>query len=67
MILMSLFDVLTEGSFQLKPTSIEKKVFPEMCRDGELFAMELPGKSVLYSLHYQYKVNDIQNVIRFKH
>ena len=29
--------------FQLKPTSIEKKIFPEMCNAGELFAMELPG------------------------
>ena len=29
--------------FQLKPTSIEKKIFPEMCKEAELYAMELPG------------------------
>jgi len=28
---------------QLKPTSIEKEVFPCMAQDGELFAMELKG------------------------
>jgi len=27
----------------LRPTSIEKEVFPEMCRHGELYALELPG------------------------
>lgn len=28
---------------ELKPTSIEKEVFPSMAQDGELYAMELPG------------------------
>lgn len=28
---------------ELKPTSIEKEVFPNMAQDGELYAMELPG------------------------
>lgn len=28
---------------ELKPTSIEKKIFPEMSKEGELFAMELQG------------------------
>jgi hypothetical protein len=28
----------------LKPTSIEKKIFPEMCKEAELYAMELPGE-----------------------
>ncbi|XP_059490483.1 mannose-1-phosphate guanyltransferase beta [Neocloeon triangulifer] len=28
---------------ELKPTSIEKEVFPQMAADGALFAMELPG------------------------
>lgn len=27
----------------LKPTSIEKEVFPVMCEESELYAMELPG------------------------
>lgn len=29
--------------FQVKPTSIEKEVFPAMVREGQLFAMELQG------------------------
>lgn len=28
---------------ELRPTSIEKEVFPSMAQDGELYAMELPG------------------------
>ncbi|XP_027270048.1 mannose-1-phosphate guanyltransferase beta isoform X2 [Cricetulus griseus] len=28
---------------QLKPTSIEKEVFPVMAQEGQLYAMELPG------------------------
>lgn len=28
---------------ELKPTSIEKEVFPSMAQDGELYAMELAG------------------------
>ena len=28
---------------ELKPTSIEKEVFPNMAQDGELYALELPG------------------------
>ena len=28
---------------QLRPTSIEKVVFPPMASDGRLFAMTLPG------------------------
>lgn len=30
--------------FQLKPTSIEKEVFPFMANDNDLYAMELQGK-----------------------
>ena len=30
--------------FQLKPTSIEKEIFPVMASDSNLFAMELQGK-----------------------
>lgn len=28
---------------ELKPTSIEKEVFPKMCSDKELYAFELQG------------------------
>lgn len=35
------FDLLF---FQLKPTSIEKEVFPFMAKDGDLYAMELTGQ-----------------------
>jgi len=28
---------------QLRPTSIEKEVFPDMAAEGQLYAMELPG------------------------
>jgi mannose-1-phosphate guanylyltransferase len=28
---------------ELKPTSIEKEIFPEMAKQGQLYAMELPG------------------------
>lgn len=31
------------SKIQLKPTSIEKEVFPNMAKDGELFAFELQG------------------------
>lgn len=31
------------SSWQLRPTSIEKEVFPEMASQGQLYAMELPG------------------------
>ena len=30
---------------ELKPTSIEKEVFPFMAQDGQLFAMELKGRN----------------------
>lgn len=29
---------------QLRPTSIEKEIFPVMAEEGHLFAMELQGK-----------------------
>lgn len=28
---------------ELRPTSIEKEIFPSMSQEGELFAMELEG------------------------
>ena len=33
---------------QLRPTSIEKEVFPEMAEDGNLFAMELKGRPTCF-------------------
>lgn len=30
---------------QLRPTSIEKEVFPVMAEEGQLYAMELPGEA----------------------
>lgn len=33
---------------QLRPTSIEKEVFPEMAEDGNLFAMELKGRATYF-------------------
>ena len=33
-------------SLQLRPTSIEKEVFPHMATDGQLYAMELEGAYV---------------------
>lgn len=31
---------------QLRPTSIEKEIFPAMAQDGQLYAMELQGKAL---------------------
>ena len=47
--------IVTTGSIsllflQLRPTSIEKEVFPQMADDGNLFAMELQGTPHLVSL-----------------
>lgn len=33
-------------SSQLRPTSIEKEIFPAMAQDGQLYAMELQGKAL---------------------
>eukprot|EP00116_Pleurobrachia_bachei_P019295 sb/3479557/ len=38
-----LFNTTILERIELKPTSIEKKIFPQMSKEGELFAMELPG------------------------
>lgn len=39
-------DLLTSCPLpQLKPTSIEKEVFPVMAQEGQLYAMELPGEA----------------------
>ncbi|KAL5267256.1 hypothetical protein ACHWQZ_G004330 [Mnemiopsis leidyi] len=38
-----LFNTTILERIELKPTSIEKKIFPEMCKEAELYAMELPG------------------------
>ena len=43
MVVKSLMDYL---SIQLRPTSIEKEIFPAMAADKQLFAFELKGKKV---------------------
>lgn len=40
---MYIFNPSVLKRIELKPTSIEKEVFPLMARAGELFAMELTG------------------------
>lgn len=40
---MYIFNSSILNRIELKPTSIEKEVFPGMARDGELFAIELQG------------------------
>lgn len=40
---MYIFNPSILKRIELKPTSIEKEVFPSMARDGELYAMELTG------------------------
>ena len=32
----------------LKPTSIEREIFPRMAEDGELYCMELNGELLIY-------------------
>lgn len=38
-----IFDLAILNRIEVKPTSIEKEVFPAMVREGQLFAMELQG------------------------
>lgn len=40
---MYIFNPSVLKRIELKPTSIEKEIFPHMARDGELYAMELTG------------------------
>ncbi|XP_075795720.1 mannose-1-phosphate guanylyltransferase catalytic subunit beta isoform X2 [Pelodiscus sinensis] len=40
---MYIFNPSLLRRIQLRPTSIEKEIFPVMARDGELYAMELQG------------------------
>lgn len=40
---MYIFNPSILNRIELKPTSIEKEVFPSMAKDGELYAMELSG------------------------
>ncbi|XP_074054060.1 mannose-1-phosphate guanylyltransferase catalytic subunit beta isoform X1 [Macrotis lagotis] len=41
---MYIFSPSVLQRIQLKPTSIEKEIFPVMAKEGKLYAMELPGK-----------------------
>lgn len=38
-----MFNTSMLDRIELKPTSIEKEIFPKMAQDGNLFALELPG------------------------
>jgi len=38
-----IFNVSILNRIQLRPTSIEKEIFPEMAAEADLFAMELKG------------------------
>ena len=40
---MYIFSPRMLDRIQLRPTSIEKEIFPKMASDGELFTMELEG------------------------
>src|SRR5262245_10464396 len=40
---MYIFNPSILNRIQLRPTSIEKEVFPDMATEGQLFAMELHG------------------------
>ena len=40
---MYIFSPEMLNRIQLRPTSIEKEVFPKMAEDGHLYAMELQG------------------------
>lgn len=42
-----LFNPEILSRIELKPTSIEKVIFPQMAADNDLFAMDLPGESPL--------------------
>lgn len=36
--------IINVCSLQLRPTSIEKEIFPAMAEEGQLFSMELQGE-----------------------
>ena len=38
---------------QLRPTSIEKEIFPKMAQDDNLFAFDLTGKQYLNLKYFQ--------------
>jgi len=40
---MYIFNVSILDRIELRPTSIEKEIFPAMAADGDLFAMDLKG------------------------
>lgn len=43
--------LFTDITSQLRPTSIEKEIFPRMAQDDDLFAYNLSGR-----LQYMYKI-----------
>ena len=51
-----LLHVVPPFCFQLRPTSIEKEVFPFMANDGQLFAMDLQGMKLSCKTDTQHTV-----------
>ncbi len=61
--------------FQLRPTSIEKEIFPAMAADEQLYAFELKGKQVdvifdeknlkVFPLVFNSEVGDSEKLRRF--
>uniref|UniRef100_H3C8D5 mannose-1-phosphate guanylyltransferase n=1 Tax=Tetraodon nigroviridis TaxID=99883 RepID=H3C8D5_TETNG len=43
---MYIFNPSISAGYRLKPTSIEKEIFPVMAEEGHLYAMELQGNSL---------------------
>lgn len=43
-----IFNAKILDRIELKPTSIEKEIFPSMAEQGQLFAMELQGLSLFF-------------------
>ena len=48
---MYIFNVSILDRIELRPTSIEKEIFPVMAADGDLYAMDLKGLFTLTNKH----------------
>ena len=49
---MYIFNVSILDRIELRPTSIEKEIFPVMAADGDLYAMDLKGLYTVTDKHY---------------
>jgi mannose-1-phosphate guanylyltransferase len=55
-----IFNVAMLSRIQLRPTSIEKEIFPAMAAEGQLYAMELRGMfGITVEFNAVYRVNFI--------